>query len=474
MQRLFSAGAQLFQQRRFAEAAVAFRRATVVAPASAPAWCNLAAALVELREPAEALAAAERAIALAPGFAPAHANRGDALRLGKAELGLVRDAYRRAVELQPRSPDLLNKLATTLQAMGELDAADAAYAGALALAPAYRLARLNRGCLLILRGEVAHARELAREALTLPGTVAAEHEAFAAALAIIDRNLALEPLLREAVAARAPQAFVAAAAAAAGGRAEAHDAGLLACVAGCLRRVPADPESHTRTGPDSLNDVLEAHFSAHLGEDAGAVRATAEFLERHAGLVELPSGTDHRLADAWNYLDALRQWRALGAGRCGSAPEAVGWLRYWHAALGRHRPELAPGQLKAFPNSVIMNPDIERTDPARVQGTLEQVHALLAGLPPSPARAALAYYVVADVHPFADGNGRLGRFLMNRELEAAGLGPAVHPKSFKPAFGRALNAIRREQDLRPFVSWLADCDGYTRGMRAAVEREREG
>ena len=89
---------------------------------------------------------------------------------------------------------------------------------------------------------------------------------------------------------------------------------------------------------------------------------------------------------------------------------------------------------------------------------------------PAPARAALSYYVIADVHPFADGNGRLGRFLMNRELEAAGLSPVVTPARFKPPFGRALDAIRRDCDLGPFVAWLAACDEYTRGIRAELGR----
>ena len=471
LRQLFGTGAQLFQQRRFEEAARVFRHAAELAPGSAPVWCNLAAAYIELRQPEQALAAADRAIAIAPQFAPAHANRGDALRLAKRDLTLCRDAYRRAAELQPRSPDLLNKLATTMQALGELDAADEAYARALALAPDYWLARLNYGCLLILQGRTARARALAQEALGLPGIRESDRQEFADALAIMDRNLALEPALLQVLAGGSPEQFIAVAAVNAPA-ARGHDAKLAACVAGCLQRLPGEASGHLRihAAPERISDMLEAHFSAHLGDDAAAARSTLDFLDTYGERVrdELPSSTGAKVLDAWNYYNAVRHHRAVRADTPCGTHSVVAWLRYWHAFLGRHRREIAPGQLKAFPNSVIINPSIERTAPGLVEGTLEHIHASCAALPPGAARAALAYYVVADVHPFADGNGRLGRFLMNRELEAAGLSPVVTPASFKPPFGRALNAIRHDCDLGPFVAWLASCDEYTRGIRAEL------
>jgi tetratricopeptide (TPR) repeat protein len=470
LKQLFGAGAQLFQQRRFEEACRVFQRAAALAPGSAPAWCNLAAACIELRQPVQALAAADRAIALDPAFAPAHANRGDALRLGQQDLGLCRDAYQRAVQLQPRSPDLLNKLATTLQALGELEAAGEAYARALALAPDYRLARLNYGCLLLLQGRSARARELAQEALALPGAGASDRQEFAAAIPIIDRNLALAPALLRALGGAVPGEFIAAAAA--GPDAHGHDARLAACVAGCLQRLPDNAVAHSRLDriPDPVSDALEAHYSAHLGDDAAAARRTLEFLDTWGGSAreELPSSTTARQLDAWSYYRAIRHHRALRDRVACESHAVVAWLRYWHASLASHRPELGPGQLKAFPNSVIVDSHIERTAPALVEGTLEFIHARCAAVPPGAARAALVYYVIADVHPFADGNGRLGRFLMNRELEAARLSPVVTPASLKASLGGLLEAIRRQCDLAPFVAWLASCDSYTRGIRAGL------
>lgn len=470
--RLIGAGAQLFQQKRFAEAAWVFRHATELAPRSVAAWCNLAAALVESREPVEALAAADRAVALDPGFAPAHATRGDVLRLGRFPLAQCRDAYRRAVELQPRSPDLLNKLGTTLQTMTELDEAGRLLARAVELAPDYRLARLNYGRLLVLQGEAQRAREIALQGAALAGGDEVRRREFGDAVEIIDRNATLQPLLAEALARNSPPAFVrhprACAPAAPG-----HDTTIAACVASCFARAPADAPGHSRIDgpPDVLSDMLEAHFSAHLGEDAADVRATLDFLCEHGtrGRDALPAVTDAKLRDAHNCYGAIRHHREVcGAGAC-DADNVVAWLRYWHAFLTAHRSEMSPGQLKAFPNSVIVNPGVQRTAPGLVEGTLVHVYAnAYLKLAPGAARAALVYYVIADVHPFTDGNGRLGRFLMNRELAAAGLAPVVTPRLYEPALTGALAAIRRDRNPGPFVAWLASCDAWTRGMRKEI------
>ena len=216
--------------------------------------------------------------------------------------------------------------------------------------------------------------------------------------------------------------------------------------------------------------MLEAHYSAHLGEDAASARGTIDYLREwgERASAELPRPVDDKLLDAHNYYGAIRHYRTLGGAGCDSR-HVAGWLRYWHALLGSHRPEVGPGEVKAFQNSVIINPGIERTEPALVEGTLEHIHATLyATLSPGIARAVVVYWTIIDVHPFADGNGRLGRLLMNRELETAGLSPVVMPLRLKPVFGKALKAMRFRHDLAPFVAWLAECDAFTRAIRAEL------
>ena len=73
---------------------------------------------------------------------------------------------------------------------------------------------------------------------------------------------------------------------------------------------------------------------------------------------------------------------------------------------------------------------------------------------PDPAvRAVLGYFVY--VHPYPDGNGRIGRFLMNLMLTAAGYPWTVIPVERRDAYMAALEAASVRQDIGPFTDFLA-------------------
>jgi Fic family protein len=53
-------------------------------------------------------------------------------------------------------------------------------------------------------------------------------------------------------------------------------------------------------------------------------------------------------------------------------------------------------------------------------------------------RVVLAAFVVAEVHPFADGNGRTSRLALNLSLTAAGLTRIIIPTVFRDDYISAL------------------------------------
>ena len=52
-------------------------------------------------------------------------------------------------------------------------------------------------------------------------------------------------------------------------------------------------------------------------------------------------------------------------------------------------------------------------------------------LPSASARALYVLFLIAEVHPFNDGNGRISRLGMNAELEASGLARLIIPTSLR-------------------------------------------
>lgn len=63
--------------------------------------------------------------------------------------------------------------------------------------------------------------------------------------------------------------------------------------------------------------------------------------------------------------------------------------------------------------------------------------------------AAHAYYGLVAIHPFADGNGRTARLLMNLLLIRAGFPPALLPVTERSAYYAALEEAN-SSNLEPF------------------------
>jgi tetratricopeptide (TPR) repeat protein len=456
LDKLLTRGWNFFQKRNFHQAVRNFEQATRVSPNSLIAWTNLAAAHIELAQPGPALKAANRAIALKPDLAAAHVNRGDALRLqGRDRQGWL-EAYQQSARLEPNSPDILNKLGATLHAVDKIDTAIQVLYRAIELAPRHHEARINLCAALTVKGQYDEVKLTLEQGLVLGRGIQSNVDDYTAALAILKENNRLEPVLKAAVANKTP----------APDSTKECDPRIAASLARCISHTKPGESAHAAIGGknQALHRMLEAHYSAHLGETAESVVPTIDFLQEFGALTfdQLPAGTSAELLDTHCYYAAVREYDNHRQPSDCPTSDFTGWLRYWHRCLTRHRPETYPGKFKFLVNYVIINPVIKRTHPAQVVPTLELAFKQsYETLPAGPYRAALIYYALADIHPFFDGNGRLGRFLMNRELESAGLEPIVFAKSMKAAHSKALYAIRDKGDLQPFADWLAKCSDYT-------------
>jgi len=122
-----------------------------------------------------------------------------------------------------------------------------------------------------------------------------------------------------------------------------------------------------------------------------------------------------------------------------------------HRRIMGGRPELTPGQFKTKPNqagnTVFVMPEL-------VRGTLRQAHRLLASLPDGLPRAAYLMFVVSEIHPYADGNGRVARAVMNAVLVAAGHVRMIIPTVYRDDYLRALKVLSNQRAVDPFVRMI--------------------
>lgn len=175
----------------------------------------------------------------------------------------------------------------------------------------------------------------------------------------------------------------------------------------------------------------------------------------------MPEG---RLEDAHDVIgtfellnDPVRQ-RQLPA----DADELIDLLRSHHATMLERRPQVNPGAFKTRENqaggTVFVHPDL-------VTGTLIEGFRFYAALPSGLAQAIFLMFLISEVHPFVDGNGRVGRVLMNAALSAVDEQRIVIPLVYRDEYLQSLRALSRGGDPRPLIRVLDHAQEYA----AAIE-----
>jgi len=70
-------------------------------------------------------------------------------------------------------------------------------------------------------------------------------------------------------------------------------------------------------------------------------------------------------------------------------------------------------------------------------------------------RIVLGHFVFVYIHPYIDGNGRIGRFLMNVMLASGGYPWTIIPVQKRNDYMQSLEAASVHQDIKPFTQFLA-------------------
>jgi Fic family protein len=71
------------------------------------------------------------------------------------------------------------------------------------------------------------------------------------------------------------------------------------------------------------------------------------------------------------------------------------------------------------------------------------------------ARAVLGHYFFVYIHPYMDGNGRIGRFLMNVMLVTGGYNWTIIRNSERADYMRTLDLVMIEKDIISFTKFVA-------------------
>jgi len=206
----------------------------------------------------------------------------------------------------------------------------------------------------------------------------------------------------------------------------------LASEAPIIRRAP----DLGQQGADNLA-FFEAYFSNFIEGTEFEVDEAADIVFRNV----IPTS---RSEDAHDVLGTFRivADRNEMATVPKTAEELVSLMKRRHAVVMERRPDKHPGQFKDRNNRVGLRHFVDRD---LVQGTLERGFEIYRSLSGAFERATFMMYLVAEVHPFLDGNGRVARIMMNAELAAAGEQRILVPIVFRNNYLSALRALSTDQ-----------------------------
>jgi hypothetical protein len=197
---------------------------------------------------------------------------------------------------------------------------------------------------------------------------------------------------------------------------------------------PASPDQGVRRA----NAFLEAYFSNFIEGTEFTIEEAKQIILEGVAPVNRP-------ADGHDVLSTYRllvDERALVA-KPSDYQAFENMLRARHALLMDARPEKQPGKFKTVNNrvggSLMVQPEL-------VVGTLKFGYDLLQGLTEPFARGLFLHCLIAEVHPFDDGNGRMSRLHFTSELLGGNQAQVIIPTVFRDDYLGGMRALTKRND----------------------------
>jgi len=217
-----------------------------------------------------------------------------------------------------------------------------------------------------------------------------------------------------------------------------------------------------RAAPERLSEAratlsfFEAYFSNFIEGTEFTVEEAEEIVFQGVIPQERPDDA-HDVIGTYRIVSDTAEMEKLPV----SFDEFIDTLRRRHAMFMEARLEKKPGVFKAKSNragnTVFVEPDL-------VTGTLEKGYEFLQGLGEPLHRAIFMMFLVSEVHPFTDGNGRAARIMMNAELIAGGQERIIIPTAYRADYLGGLKALSQTGNPTPVIRMLDHAQAFTHAV----------
>uniref|UniRef100_UPI00404B3DD8 Fic family protein n=2 Tax=Flavobacteriaceae TaxID=49546 RepID=UPI00404B3DD8 len=144
--------------------------------------------------------------------------------------------------------------------------------------------------------------------------------------------------------------------------------------------------------------------------------------------------------------------------------ELLNILQYRHQILLAARTSKKPGQFKDKNNRAGETHFVDHT---LVRGTLIKGFDYYQALQEPFAKAAYIMFMISEIHPFLDGNGRIARVMMNAELVKANQTRIIIPTVYRDDYLGALRRLTRNDDPAVYIRMLQRAQEFSATLVAS-------
>jgi Fic family protein len=134
-----------------------------------------------------------------------------------------------------------------------------------------------------------------------------------------------------------------------------------------------------------------------------------------------------------------------------NADDFLRLMKEKHAVLLSSRTSKNPGEFKDRNNRA---GNTEFVDWQLVPGTLKKGYEWYSLLKHPFSKAAYMMFMISEVHPFLDGNGRIARVMMNAELGAKGFSKIIIPTVYREDYMGSLKKLTKQRTGDAYIRML--------------------
>lgn len=197
-------------------------------------------------------------------------------------------------------------------------------------------------------------------------------------------------------------------------------------------------EPNTDTASFRNFAFFESYFSNYIEGTEFEIEDARQIIETGQPL-PARNADSHDVLGTFQIVASRREMRRVPS----SSDELIDILQDRHRVLMAARPDRNPGMFKTQNNHA---GNTHFVDYSLVRGTLRKGFDYYQALDNAFAKALFILFMISEVHPFADGNGRISRIMMNAELVAADQSKIIIPTVFREDYLNALRRLTRRND----------------------------